>query len=1124
MFITNREEEVKLANRIKELISTSAQLDMLVGFFYFSGIKVVEEPLQNNTDIKLRILVGMEIEKIGRSLVEYACGHNSKLNGDNSNEGVQQRFLNSLRSVVRHSSMDNKAFVDRLKTFVRLLENDQLEIRKTRNPNHAKLYIFSMDEEHRVLREKVWITGSSNFSLPGLNIRDELNVEISDFGTQEAQAYFDQLWDDAIPLNEVYGEIIRILTEESVATEITPYEAYYLVVKNYLEVQETKLDELRLDKLLKKAEMKRYTYQVDAVRLALARLKEHHGVIIADVVGLGKSIIASLVAALSNKNGIIIAPPALIGDEMRKDSGWYGYIDKFGLNGRWRAFSRGKMEDIREYVSKTPNIDMVIVDEAHWFRNENTDDYGDLSLICSSRDVVLLTATPFNNNPADLYALLKLFSPALSTNYVMGKNLDQLFGGFINRYNAYLHLDLAISEEDDEKIKKALKKCFIDEIRLPNGLQDTDEIKRILAEKRKDLAQKIKEVMEKVAIRRNRLDLLNDPDYAKEVNTLSEVQKPNEQFFELTDAQNDFYDSVILKYFGGENPEFTGAIYQPQNYKKDRMGDDAYQQNIYKMQLHSLVMRFESSFGSFRASLCNMQDMLGKVKEFIQKHHCFLYNRKAMKDIMEADKEQAGELLEKWVEELNKEYLENRTRQPIYYMDNSKFFVEQFNNDIDNDIKVIDKLISEVDKLNLANEDPKAAKLVEVVRQILNREHSDIKDGEDVKKRKVLIFSMYQDTISHLQSFLEKAFKKRVLCVTGGTLSNSLLKEIKENFDASVPTDKQADDYDILLATDKISEGHNLNRAGIVINYDIPWNPTRVIQRVGRINRIGKKVFDNLYIFNFYPTKKGSSITQNREIASTKMMAIHGILGEDACIFSAEEKPSASQLFQKLNEPLDNQGELSFYTRMKKIYREEMLTCLTEQERQRLDRLSPRVKTAMRKQPHGVFSFKRQGTSFFAIVSSPGESITEWTLEDAISAIQCSKGTKKVDHSGEFWSQGKQEGIYEKVVNYRPIEEGGKNSKYYNLAANVINQNIDKLDYSLRAFAEMVKEDLTTYGSLSVNKMKKISEIDVTKDPDAIKKLTKELEEIRDVKGEFYLDVIKEKALKDSIIVTIEQV
>ena len=121
-------------------------------------------------------------------------------------------------------------------------------------------------------------------------------------------------------------------------------------------------------------------------------------------------------------------------------------------------------------------------------------------------------------------------------------------------------------------------------------------------------------------------------------------------------------------------------------------------------------------------------------------------------------------------------------------------------------------------------------------------------------ERKVVIFSEYIATVDHITQFLEEAFPKKVLSISGN-LSERLVKKILRNFDAGIPISEQLNEYQILVASDKLSEGFNLNRAGAIINYDIPWNPTRVIQRVGRINRIGNKVFNELHIYNFFPTE-----------------------------------------------------------------------------------------------------------------------------------------------------------------------------------------------------------------------------------------------------------------------------
>ncbi|MBO7207906.1 MAG: hypothetical protein J6W10_09885, partial [Kiritimatiellae bacterium] len=456
-FITNQNKDgaTTLAKRLAELISHTDQLDMLVGFFYFSGVKVLAEALRDRPQMKMRVLVGMDAEFALGQLVEVV-----QKGGADSNEAVEERFMESMKKIMGSSFVDSQAFHERVGIFIDLLETKRLDIRKTRDPNHAKLYIFAMDES-QVGNKKYWITGSSNFSEPGLKLRDELNVQIGDFGEEEAQKYFDDLWNVAVPLTDDDASrtrLVRILKECSVAAEVTPFEAYYLVLQNYLEHQKTLLKELQVERILKGAGFTKYRYQVDAVAQAMARLDAYRGVIIADVVGLGKSIIGGLLGAVRSKRGLVVCPPGLMGDPSGSTGGWHEYLNKFKLHD-WEVWSRGKLEDLSGKLKKDPDFDMVIVDEAHNFRSERTEDYGRLADICFGKEVVLLTATPFNNRPSDLQALLHLFSPGKQSPFVVGGELDERFRFFMQRYENILKLNKAVAKEDYAAIEKQLKAC-----------------------------------------------------------------------------------------------------------------------------------------------------------------------------------------------------------------------------------------------------------------------------------------------------------------------------------------------------------------------------------------------------------------------------------------------------------------------------------------------------------------------------------------------------------------------------------------------------------------------------------------------------------------------------------------
>jgi superfamily II DNA/RNA helicase len=138
--------------------------------------------------------------------------------------------------------------------------------------------------------------------------------------------------------------------------------------------------------------------------------------------------------------------------------------------------------------------------------------------------------------------------------------------------------------------------------------------------------------------------------------------------------------------------------------------------------------------------------------------------------------------------------------------------------------------------------------------------------------------------------YLEGRFKEKGLRVIKYSSKTAYHKnEIKANFDAGISGERQKNDYDLLVATDAISEGFSLHRAGTIYNYDIPYNPIRVIQRAGRINRINKKVFDKLNIYNFFPSATGEALSRTKSITTFKMLLIQTIFGSDTKILTEDE-------------------------------------------------------------------------------------------------------------------------------------------------------------------------------------------------------------------------------------------
>ena len=273
----------------------------------------------------------------------------------------------------------------------------------------------------------------------------------------------------------------------------------------------------------------------------------------------------------------------------------------------WDVYSLGALDKVQEYLALYgDDVNTIIVDEAHRFRNEDTEAYERLSQICTNRSVILLTATPFNNAPSDIFALLKLFIPPGKSTLTLDEKLAARFA----RYNSeFRKLSYILRYHNAGGEKQARAEKYYQEIFDTPPPIDVGRVQHRV----RQLANEIRAVIEPIVIRRNRLDLKRDPAYAQEITQLSEVADPVELFYELSPEQSTFYDQVINDYFGEEG-RFRGAIYQPYAYEHQRRlmqldeeGNFTYQQqrNLYEFMRRLLVKRFESSFGAFAQSVRN---------------------------------------------------------------------------------------------------------------------------------------------------------------------------------------------------------------------------------------------------------------------------------------------------------------------------------------------------------------------------------------------------------------------------------------------------------------------------------------------------------------------------------------
>lgn len=862
-------------------LTGAERVDIEVAFFYFSGWRLLANHLK---DKKIRILVGKYIDpeavpellsKIKQEGSDVDLEPFQSRKTISSRVGKKQSYIKSFTRLSNESSLlDDSDVQDAYKILENKIADGSLEIKLTDKQEHGKMYIFHNKSEFSQNGDYpgTVFMGSSNFTFQGLLNQGELNERYGD--KEHYSMYldkFESLWADSknidIATLENKDELLKQFKDELwIHSTPSPY-AVYIRVLHELFGKEG-MESMKTPSQITKDKYLDLEYQIDAIRSVLDKLEKYDGVILADVVGLGKSIIASAAAHNSGLKAIIIAPPHL-----REQ--WEDYQEEFRLPGA-RVFSSGAVDEVYEKYKNNNQPLLIIVDEAHRYRNEDTDDYRKLHHICTSHPenkVILLTATPFNNDPKDVFALIKLFQIPGQSTIRSVDNLSLRFRELIERY---------------KKLNRERRSGKVDQIHID---KEADEI-----------SIELRRLIENIIIRRSRLDLRTITRYREDLEKqhidFAEVEGPELLTYDLGDLSDLYFDTLLkITKTEEEGGGFIGARYKPAEYIEDReaflkaYGKDldetdlkTAQTNLAKFMKRLLVMRFESSKDAFRSTLENMIKSNKLVENW--------WNKLGKVPIMKKGQiPDPDTILSTTDDDVDGEINQQNYEAELQKLKETKGLIAVDKSLIDE--KFIDDVIKDRELLTQIHEnwfgtkaelikdlDPKLDKVKEQIDMLLS-ENSE---------RKIVVFSSYADTINYLSEGLIKRGLKQVLKYTAADASRKMKKTVRANFDAGIDETDQENNYQVLVATDALSEGYNLHRAGVVINYDIPYNPTRVIQRIGRINRINKKVFDKLFIYNFFPTKTGESEIRIHQISTLKMRLINSVVGSDTKTLTDDEK------------------------------------------------------------------------------------------------------------------------------------------------------------------------------------------------------------------------------------------
>lgn len=873
--LDNREYTVE--DRANQLAEGAETVRIAVGYFFIGGFELLAEDIEDADTVQ--ILIGHETNAETIDQLKQILSNDLKeFDPDEAREGV--------------------------KKFYKLSQMDEVEVKVYNKESarfHPKLYLYRYPEDSPIKSLGSAIVGSSNLSASGLTGNIELNVEKRDSNSiRYLDSWFGDLWDEADPFSpELMKEIFRNSQFKDAVEEadrerrdhetkereplneaeiISPYEATkrFIIEQFPTEVDEGNL----LEDISGEYDEKLPEFQQDAVRAARQPLEKYNGVILADSVGLGKSYIGAplIQEGTTEQDQVLVIGPNRLEDMwMREMFGEYSSTQKpeFDLRADATYISFSKLSRLSEKeIQRFRSYDYVLIDEAHKLRNRGTKRYAKLQAIGrQAKKFVCLTATPVQNSVRDVDNLIKVFADDDDFDIELVDPPSDIFREY----------DRLSSQSDDELTTEDRRRLGV--------LQD-----------------QIEKVMREVMISRDR-DFIIDT-YGDDITVGDRpIKVPERTPTKVTPndpSLEDLYHDLVTVVAGALDDENDTGLNLPylvaERYDRDFDDEEEltleYQSTAMLIAIN-LLKRLESSIAAFEASLSTLIDRERATRTIATGDFDDAHNRR-----------QAIEYLEDTLEAFQGDIEINEVIDAIEAMDEQDR--KQLIQDIDDDLEQLRQLQKRAQRvladdsrggITDAKNDAKAATLKEKLQRELSSE-------------KVLLFSQFVPTVEHIfeeitgqdpehrqVASLIGDEETTVAFVHGNTYDDRLIDRFApqgRNPDEAVTTD---DEIDILLSTDVIGEGQNLQDARCLVNYDLHWNPMKMEQRIGRIDRITTH-HDELYIYNFVPIGDLRKHLGLLERLETKIQRIADSVGHSAPIIdSAEERVQKSfTIYENLDE------------------------------------------------------------------------------------------------------------------------------------------------------------------------------------------------------------------------------
>lgn len=872
-----------LKDHFIELAQNSKQTKVATGYFYLNGYELVSKSFNNMETMQL--VVGNEI--------------NLNLNSEEQKSYKKYVKDNMFKDL---SNIEDESLRTKIKELYKILKSDKIKVRiYNKGYLHSKLYIF-------LGKQKTAIVGSSNFTKPGFQDNIELNIiEERNEKVEELTAWFDEIWENETePFKE---DMIQIIESSGILKKgikwgkyLPPKELFKVLA---YEILDGKVDLVKEKKILT-------LFQDIGVLNAENKISKYYGCLIADSVGLGKSFIGSEIIKdffygkkefwnKESKNklkekvkGCLLIVPAHLKKQWKEDvllknfftncittsiDGEYYFklIDQsVGYLGNIKIISDAKFSRETEHSLQEMSdlFDLILIDEAHRFRNKDTNAWKNVQLLkkkvnykeTSGNNVtegirnrfILLSATPLNNRISDLINIFKIFLDRdLRDLTRQGKNI-KLF----ERY---------------ESLKKDLK--------ANPGNKD-------LKHKLKETIKKIKnEILDDLMILRTRKYIKESERYKNtKINGKTLVFKDPQVKKVQYDSNLTAYYTDYLNLYNGL-AEFLEELEYP--YVDLFLIDEKSKLNIRTLMKVLLLKRVESSIYSFDVSIKRMEN-----KEKFLLH--LLNKNSDLNRIRDKWQEKYGSKAEEYDKDEELGVLVNEESEKVIEKD--KIDLKELKEKTKNDLKLIKEYQKKIDKLRTVDNkynDPKLERLKNELKKVF--------EGK-TEIPKIILFSQFKDTVNYvyneLNEWIGSSTDSKVRNLKIDRITGDLDFETKERrlkrFAPLANEYKPSEDEEIhfLVSTDALSEGVNIQDASVVINYDLPWNPMRIVQRVGRVNRIGST--NDITVYNFFPDRDLEELLKLLKKLGDKIEDVQNLLAKEMQILSDEESITVDTIGEKI--------------------------------------------------------------------------------------------------------------------------------------------------------------------------------------------------------------------------------